>query len=84
MEAVVGVQRVGRALLKAAVVGSRPVGAGARVDGGVPLGEAEAAREARRALLAAEGELRAGVADDVAGFDGLVRVVARLGLDAPR
>lgn len=83
MEAVVGAEREG-ALLEAAVVGAGPVGTGARVDGGVPLGEAEAAREARRALLAAEGELRAGVADDVAGFDGLVRVVARLGLDAPR
>lgn len=83
MEAVVGAGHEG-ALPEAAVVDAALVRAGARVDGGVPLGEAEAAREARRALLAAEGELRAGVADDVAGFDGLVRVVARLGLDAPR
>lgn len=59
------------------------VGASASINGIVPIAKAEATGEARGILLAAEGDLCAGVTDNVAGFDGLVGVVACLGLDAP-
>ena len=45
--------------------------------------KAEAPGEARGTMLAAEGDLCAGVTDNVAGFDGLVGIVACLSLNAP-
>lgn len=59
------------------------VGASASINGGVKIVKAEAAGEAQGTTFAAEGDLCAGVTDNVAGFDGLVGVVACLGLDAP-
>ena len=65
--------------LEAARVGPGLVRAGTSVEGGVRFDEAEAVREARCAILAAEGGCCAGVTDDVTIFDGLVGVVAVLG-----
>ena len=59
------------------------VGASASINGGVHIVKAEAPGEAHGSISAAEGDLCAGVTDNVGGFDGLVGIVACLGLDAP-
>lgn len=69
--------------MEAAGVSPGFIGAGAGIKGGVPFGEAEAACETDCAILAAEGCFCAGITDYVAGFDGLIRVVACLGLNSP-
>ena len=62
-------------------VSPRVVGAGAGIDGGVSLGEAEAACGAVCAKLAEERGLCVGVTDDLVGSDGLGVVMTYSGLD---
>ena len=69
--------------MEAAGVSPGLVSAGAGIEGGVPFGETEAVCKARCAILAAEGSVCAGITDYVGGFDGLIRVVAFLGLNLP-